>query len=200
MGNTQTAYDVFTANNYPFTWLGIDYTQVKLIGNFSQFKDAGDVSPSSMKNRYFPAWNNLVLNERPKYNLQAAFRKENLQYDISEVTAKNATARLEEMEVYNNPNYTQEKIQEIINTYSFQGKEGVGILFVAEALNKSAEEAYYHVAVINMATKEILIYDRLRGEPGGIGLRNYWAGSIRQVIETIEAKRYKAWKAMYAKK
>ncbi|MBC7485188.1 MAG: hypothetical protein H7282_00320 [Cytophagaceae bacterium] len=32
---SQTAKDIFTNSTY--TWLGIDYSQVKLIGYFSQF-------------------------------------------------------------------------------------------------------------------------------------------------------------------
>jgi len=196
-GFTQTAKDIFTVNDYEFTWLGIDYSQVKLIGDFSQISGVREVSPSSLKSKYFPAWNNLVINERFKYNIEGALRKTNLQYDISEVTVKNAEARLEEMEVYNNPNYNQEKIQEIVNGYSFAGKKGVGILFVAECMNKAAEEAYYHVVLINVTTKEILIYERMRGKPAGIGLRNYWAGSIYSVIRTIENNRYKMWKRQY---
>ncbi|MDB5272096.1 MAG: hypothetical protein JWO58_463 [Chitinophagaceae bacterium] len=195
-GFAQTARDIFTTSDYEFTWLGIDYSQVKLIGDFSQFSGAGGVSPYSMKSRYFPAWNNLVINERSKYNIQGALRKSNLQYDISEVTVKNAEAALENMEVYNAPNYNQQKIQEMVNGYSFVGKKGVGILFVAECLNKASEEAYYHVVLINMMTKEILVYERIRSTPAGIGLRNYWAGSIYSVIKTID-KNYKSWKARY---
>lgn len=193
----QTAKDIFTTSNYTYTWLGIDYSQVKLIGDFSQFQEVGGVSPARLKNTYFPAWNNLVLNERTKYNIGAALRKENIQYDITEVNTKNAEAPLEELEAVNAPFYNQEKIQAIVNGYSFKDKSGVGILFIAESLSKSAEEAYYHVALINLSTKQILIQDRIKGEPGGIGLRNYWASTVYRVMQSIEKTQYKAWKSKY---
>jgi hypothetical protein len=195
----QTAKDIFTASNYTYTWLGIDYSHVKLIGDFSQFQEVGGVSPARLKNIYFPAWNNLVLNERTKYNIGLALRKENIQYDITEVTTKNAEAPLQELEAINAPFYSEEKIQEFVNGYSFEGKNGIGILFIAESLSKSAEEAYYHVALINLSTKQVLIQDRIKGQPSGIGLRNYWASTVYRVMKTIEKTAYRKWKSHYKK-
>ena len=195
----QTVTDIFTSSNYTYTWLGIDYSHVKLIGDFSQFKEAGGVSTERLKNTYFPAWNNLVLNERTKYDIGVALRKENIQYDITEVTTKNAEAPLEELEAINAPFYNKEKIQEFVDTYSFKSKEGIGVLFIAESLNKSSEEAYYHVVLINLSTKQILIQDRVKGEPSGIGLRNYWASTVYHVMKKIEKTQYKTWKSQYHK-
>jgi hypothetical protein len=193
----QTAKDIFTTSNYTYTWLGIDYSHVKLIGDFSQFQEAGGVSPARLKNTYFPAWNNLVLNERTKYDIGLALRKENIQYDITEVTTKNAEAPLQELEAINAPFYSDEKIQEFVNGYSFAAKNGIGILFIAESLSKSSEEAYYHVALINLSTKQVLIQDRIKGQPSGIGLRNYWASTVYRVMKTIEKTQYKNWKSKY---
>ncbi len=193
----QTVEDLFTTSSYTYTWLGIDYSHVKLIGDFSQFKEVGGVSPARLKNIYFPAWNNLVLNERTKYDIGVALRKENIQYDITEVTTKNAEAPLQELEAINAPFYNEAKIKEIVEGYSFKDKNGVGILFIAESLSKSSEEAYYHVVLINLSTKQILIQDRIKGEPGGIGLRNYWASTVYRVIKKIEKTQYKTWKSKY---
>jgi hypothetical protein len=197
--HAQTAQDVFNNTNYTYTWLGIDYSHVKLIGDFSQFKEAGEVSPARIKNIYFPAWNNIVLNERTKYDIGLALRKTNIQYDITEVTTKNAETPLEQLEDVNAPFYSEEKIQEFVNSYAFTDKNGVGILFIAESLSKSSEEAYYHVVLINLSTKQILIHDRIKGEPSGIGLRNYWISTVYRVIKKIEKTQYKTWKSKYRK-
>lgn len=193
----QTVEDLFRNNTYTYTWLGIDYSHVKLIGDFSQFKEVGGVSPARLKNVYFPAWNNVVLNERTKYNIGEALRKENIQYDITEVTTKNAEAPLQELEAINAPFYNEDKINEIVKGYSFEDKNGVGILFIAESLSKSSEEAYYHVVLINLSTKQILIQDRIKGEPSGFGLRAYWASTVYRVINKIEKTQYKNWKSKY---
>jgi len=193
----QTAQDIFSTSNYTYTWLGIDYSHVKLIGDFSQFQEVGEVSPAKLKNTYFHSWNNIVLNERTKYDIGLALRKENIQYDISEVTIKNAETPLAELASINAPFYNEAKIEEFVNSYSFKDKNGIGILFIAESLNKSAEEAYYHVVLINLSTKQILIQDRIKGEPSGIGLRNYWASTVYRVIKKIEKTQYKSWKSKY---
>ena len=64
---------------------------------------------------------------------------------------------------------------------------------MAESLNKSLKEAYFHFVAIDMKTKKILIYDRLREKPKGFGLRNYWAGSIYRFIKEIKKERYDIW-------
>jgi hypothetical protein len=46
-----------------------------------------------------------------------------------------------------------------------------------------------------MKTGEVLLQQRLRGEPGGIGLRNYWANSVYRIIKDIKYYYYFAWKA-----
>jgi hypothetical protein len=196
--HAQTAKDIFSTSSYTYTWLGIDYSHVKLIGDFSQFQEIGEVSPAKLKNTYFHSWNNLVLNERTKYDIGLALRKKNIQYDISEAIVKNAETSLEDLAAINAPFYNEAKIQEFVSGYSFKDKNGIGILFIAESLNKSSEEAYYHVVLINLSTKQILIQDRIKGEPSGIGLRNYWAATVYHVMKKIEKTQYKAWKSKYS--
>jgi hypothetical protein len=111
----------------------------------------------------------------------------------------NSAAETEDMESYNNPNYSEKDIEDFISSYQIENGEGIGMLLVAESLNKNAQEAYYHFVAINMATKEILIHERLRGEPSGFGLRNYWAGSIYSVIKEIRKKHYRTWKKRFLK-
>ena len=97
------------------------------------------------------------------------------------------------MESYNTPNYSKKDIETFVSLYDTKEKSGIGILFLAESLNKSMKEAYYHFVAIDMKTKEILFHERLRGKPKGFGLRNYWAGSIYSVIKEIKNEWYKVW-------
>jgi hypothetical protein len=55
-------------------------------------------------------------------------------------------------------------------------------------------EAWYHFVAIDMRTSNVLLHDRLRGEPSGIGLRNYWANSFHKVIRNIRDYYYWEWK------
>ncbi len=196
----QTAKDFFIPSDYPVTWLGIDYSHVKLVGDFSQFGGVGEKGPSQLKYQYFPAWNGLVVNEPEKYSLVRAFRKEGILYDLETITAMNAEAKLESMEVLNITPYTKEQVVEMVKNYPLNTGKGFGIAFVAESLNKIAEEAYFYVVVLNLSTKEVLFVEKVRGEPMGFGLRNYWAGSIAGAMKSIEKSLYKSWKSKYGAK
>lgn len=199
-GYAQKAEDLFVSGNTKVSWLGIDFSHVKLIGQFAQFGSAGEKNPTQIKSVYFPAWNNLIPNEREKYDIAGMLRKDHVFYDLDMIAAINANAPTEELETYNAPRYSREDIEKFISGYDTSGKEGIGVLFVAEALNKASTEAWFHFVAINMTTKEILIHDRIKGTPSGIGIRNYWAGAIHDVITQISKNRYRHWKSQYARK
>lgn len=194
----QKASDLFKESDTKVVWLGVDYSHVKLIGDFSQFGGAGEKSSSQIKKIYFPAWNRIILDERDKYDIAAMIRKDNLIYDIDMMMLHNAKAPVDEMETYNEPSYGKEDIKKFVKEYNIEKKDGIGVLFVAECLNKSRTEAWFHFVAMDLRNKEILVHDRVRGEPSGIGLRNYWAGAIHDVIKDISRNRYKSWKAEYA--
>jgi hypothetical protein len=195
----QKAEDLFSTNDVRITWLGVDFSNVKLIGDFSHFSGIGEKSSSQIKNHYFASWNRLILNEREKYDIRGRLRKDDIFYDIDLVMSRNENAPLADMESYNNPNYTQEDIVKFINEYDVKEKSGIGIVLVAESLNKSETEAYFHFVAINLATKEVLMQQRFRGEPKGFGIRNYWAGAIYDVLEQIGSN-YRYWRSESAKK
>ena len=199
VGNAQTASDLFKSDGPKITWLGVDYSHVKLIGDFSEFGTSGDKNAVEIRDKFFGSWNNLVLAEPKKYDIAGMLNKSDVTNDIAMIMKINNKADVEDMEVYDNPNYTDADIKRFVAQYDTKGKDGIGVAFVAESLNKNATEAYYHFVAINMNTGELLIQKRLRGAPGGFGLRNYWAGSMYSVIKDIKKSQYKKWKKEYAK-
>ncbi len=194
----QTADELFMVGRIRF--LGIDYSHVKLIGDFSQFMGAGETSLASIRNTYFPAWNNLLMEEPEKYDLKSMLRKDGIVYDLKMVTEINSKTPFETMEANKTPVYTREDIQKFVRNYQTKENTGIAAIFVAESLNKQLNEAYFHFVVIRLSDNEILIHERLRGEPIGIGLRNYWAGALFKMIDDIQKVHYPKWKALYALK
>lgn len=194
LGNSQTANDLFYSDEVKVTWLGIDYSNAKLIGDFSQFSEAGGKSSTQMVNTYYPSWNNLVLRERDKYNIQGMLRAGNYATDVEMIMNINRETKVKEVEAYANPNYSKEDIIKIVKNYKVKEKEGIGIVFITEYLNKNLEEACYHFVAFNKENNKILVQKRIIGKPRGIGLRNYWAGSIYDVIKQINQIYYKSWR------
>lgn len=195
----QKAEDLFN-NDVRVTYLGIDYSHVKLIGDFAHFFRFGERSSWQIKHNYFPAWNDLVLNEREKYDVRGMLRRDEIFYDIDMISRLNDSAALDEMEAYSHPHYMPDDITRFVAGYDSLKGSGIGIVFIAESLSKTDDEAYFHFVAFNMSTKEVLIQQRLRGEPGGFGIRNYWANALHDVIRKVQRNYYWNWKQEYAKR
>ena len=193
LANAYTAQDLFRPD-VPVTWLGIDYSQVTLTGNFAEFFEAGSKSTWQIRDLYFPQWNAIIMEEPMKYDVRGMLRKSDIRCDIDMIAAHNAQTPLEEMETYNPARFTEEDIQAFVRQYDLTGKEGIGIVFIAENLNKNAFEAWYHFVAVDMNTGTVLLQQRLRGEPKGFGFRNYWANSICRVIRNIRDYYYWEWR------
>ena len=190
----QNMEDLFQKSDTKITWLGIDFSHVKLIGDFNHFAEWGSQGPASIRNNYFPEWNDLVYEEYKKYDVAGMLRKEIRVLNTDYIYALNKKAPLEEMESKTDPEYTEENIQKFIKNYDFNVKEGLGILLVAESLNKYKEHARYHFVVISMKDNKILLHELFTTQAGGIGLRNYWARTFFNVIKQIKDQSYFEWK------
>jgi len=77
--------------------------------------------------------------------------------------------------------------------------DGVGLLFVMETMRKIDKkgDAAIWVTLVNMKTKKVLMTERIITKATGIGFRNYWASTIKEVIEEIDKKKYKEWRTKY---
>jgi hypothetical protein len=183
------ARDVFTPEKYSFYWLGIDYSHVKM---------QVELEPDEVKNQFFAAWNKLVLDEADKYDIKKMFKLRTIQNELGVITSVNSEANTGDMKSAAAPGYTLSDITHFVNSYPSFGLNGIGILFIAEYLTKKEKAGIYHIVAINLSNNEVLLSEKLRGEPGGAGFRNYWAGSIVHVIEQFE-KEYKDLKIKYSK-
>jgi hypothetical protein len=197
--NAQSIKDLFSSSATPITWFGIDFSHVKLIGDFAQVAEAGQLGPIAIRDTYFPGWNGLFFKESEKYNVKEMLRKDNVTVNTSVIDGINAVAPVEELEGTQDPAYTKEDVQGFIRGYNFNTTEGLGVMMVAESLNKNHELATYHFVVFDLKNNEILLHEKISAAPGGIGIRNYWARSFYNVMGIIRDTKYKAWKKMYAK-
>ena len=182
---------------YSYTYLGIDYSQAKFIGDFAHFSDAGKTSMVYIKTEYFGRWNAVVENESEKYDIAGAMRKGNMKYDINQAAKINSKTVVEDMEASYYEELTRNNIEELVKNYSISSKEGIGFIFIAEYLNKTQENACFHFVAFNMNSREVLIHKRYIGVVGGFGLRNYWIRPVYEVIRQI-SKDYNSWKQEHA--
>ncbi len=151
---------------------------------------------SAVKDKYFEGWNGVVKNEKEKYSFKNALRKDHVAYNLSDITLINNNTAVENMEG-KALNYSQDDMQGFVNNSNYTIEKGIGIMFIAEYLDKEKVEACFHFVMVNLATKEILIHERMIGEPRGFGLRNYWISPVYQCLKIIDSKLYKKWRKEY---
>lgn len=196
---SQTVQDFFSDKSGNVTWLGIDFSHVKLVGEFTQFKDAGPISPEEFRDKYFPSINSLMIQEASKYDFKGMFMLSSLTPDLSMVSALNAAADAAKMKDGQVNKFSSSDIGTMVKSYQPAGKEGLGIILIADVFNKMMESAGYFVVVFNLGTKDVLLCEYVTEKAGGIGIRNYWAGSLYNLVKEGKKSLYWTWKEKYNK-
>ncbi|HNS11594.1 MAG TPA: hypothetical protein PKM97_03190 [Bacteroidia bacterium] len=190
--SAQSVADIFLGET-EITWLGVDYSGMKFIGPL-------DVSATQLDD-YAKTWNDLYLREPKKYNLTAAFNKQNIPSNLSYIEKVNAdmnTDKVISSDSKDMTRFTKETIAETVKNYKIKGS-GIGLVFITEALSKNDEMGSYWVTFIDMKTSSVLLTERVTGKAAGFGFRNYWAGSFYATLKDIKGKLYNSWKKKYSK-
>lgn len=194
--NAQTIKDVFSSSETSIVYLGIDYTQARLIGDASE-------SGIEVRDRYFPGINDVVVNEPKKYDLQKAFNKSLINMSLGIVTKRNKKINAEDIISTESADYSrlkEEDIRKLVKGIDFENKKGIGLLFIVEGMKKAEKAATSSIWVtfVDMSTNKVLMTERMEVETkGGFGFRNYWASTIFNLIEKIDKRQYKDWKEKY---
>jgi hypothetical protein len=193
--------------NTVVTWVGLDYSGMRLIGNTNNMR-VPDLLLQDM-----PAnWNKLFLDER----LEGVARslKSRVNIDIQAVTKANLKLSREQI-VFGNDNreavgqshLKREDIAEMVRSYSLDFDTGVGLALIVDrfvynytpaqsdrmgrgipAINRYDGAAY--VVFFDLKTREILSCKReVRGVSTGGSFRNFWFGPIKDIDEGLGAYR-----------
>ncbi len=158
---------------------GLDFSHVKLYGTTTDFSDLPNI-----KNHYFSAWNELVLKESIKYDIDAIYQKKKLATNLEVVTKRNATVdetKLLSPDNITSPNLTQDDIGNIINEYKGKGS-GVGIVYIIDSFNKMTSKGIIHVVFFNINDGKIFFTQHYTNDAGGFGFRNFWASTIHRTL------------------
>jgi len=190
--SAQTAKNIFDTTT-PITYLGIDFTLAKVIGELT---DATEI-----RDREFPAINNLVITQPAKYNIAEALRRSSgISNDLGQANARNKSIPVQQIKSYAPGDFnrlTANNINKLVSAYDLSGKSGIGMLLVVEGMSKTQKAANIFVTFINMTNKQVLLTERVTGNGGGFGFRNYWAKTIEDVLNKIKNAKYEEWKRKY---
>ena len=175
-GNTSFAQDkAKVMSEKSITWFGVDFS----IGKYTLVTE----DPAVIVNQYLKAINKLILMEPEKYNLKTLFNKSEVTNDLDQVTERNEKIDPTSLVIYEEHKITLDDVKAEIKKYNTKGKSGMGLVFVAENLNKTTQMGSYYVCFFDIASKEIIDAQRMTGKAAGIGFRNYWTGSVYNIMK-----------------
>ena len=188
--SAQSKSDVFNTD-IPVTWLGLDFTANKFIGDRERFGSESDAR------HLIDSWNDLMLKEADKYDVARAIGRRSVENRV-EVTDDN-NAQLDVMLMFSDEerDYLHLKVSDIegiVAGYDLKGLSGLGLMFNVESFNKINQEGSIWITFINLSTHEVIFSERLTAPPGGAGMRNYWAGCIREILIKIQKKEFEMWR------
>ena len=186
----QDKADVFNPST-EVTWLGLDFSGAKFIGDRERLGSESDIR------HLIDAINQLMITEADKYNVAAAIQRKTVDNEIDITNEHNPELDVLSLisadgkdHIHLNPS----QVEEIISSYDFKGKSGIGLMFNVESLNKLVEEGSFWITFVNMGSKEVLFTERLTAPPSGFGMRNFWAGSVNGVLAKIKKKEFENWR------
>lgn len=184
----QTLKEFFN-NGTPLTYLGVDFTQARVIGE-------PVTAANDMRDRFFPGINNVIIGEPKKYDITGAFHTQ-VTSDLEAVKKRNAAINEDKIKSENSADYNRLKpadIDKLVKGFDFGGKDGIGLLFIMDGMSKGEQAANVHVTLIDMSSKKVLLTEKMEAKAGGFGFRNYWVHTIYEVLKDIEKHKYKEWK------
>ncbi|MCR5568989.1 MAG: hypothetical protein K6G31_06915 [Paludibacteraceae bacterium] len=127
----------------------------------------------------------LFVSEMSKYDLQKFLEKRVDNYDV-EVSVKQTLAKdPKTLETYNQDDRLSfDTIQAVVRGLELKDSTGYGLMIFGDFLNKKDKVGIYQYVFFDIATREIVEKWEAEGEPGGFGLRNYWAKSVYNTLRT----------------
>lgn len=168
-------------NESNMTWYGVDFSLAK----FTMIID----DPEDIVDRYLDAINQLVPNEPEKYDLKEYFNKSEVTIDLNQVAERNSNIDPDALVIDEKHEISLDDVKAVIKSYNTQDHSGMGLVFIAENLNKSSQTGSYYVCFFDNSTKEIIDARRMTGKATGFGIRNYWAGSVYNVMKAWQKER-----------
>ncbi len=132
--------------------------------------------------------------------MQLTFDKDEVPFDLSVVDKRNKLPEIDKL-VIDFESYALDKstIEEIIKEYDTKEKQGIGIVFIMESFNKPKRIGKMWVTFFDIASKTVLLTEKMSGKASGSGFRNYWARTYYNVMVKIKKTEYLKWKKEYIK-
>ena len=158
------------------TFYGIDFSNVKVYG--------ASESPYDFKAAFYSI-NQLFVTEAKKYNVAKFFQKD-VTTNIKAVSDLVSNIPTDGLMIHSDDyKISDAELKTMIKNFPAEEKEGVGLILVAELLDKAQARGHYHIVFFDLKTREIIDTWKADEKARGFGLRNFWARSAHQVMSKV---------------
>ncbi len=156
-------------------YYGVDFSRAKVFG--------AKETPEALK-MAFNQINDLVVGEYAKYDIGKFFKKSSVELVIDPTLESNKAIDVENIKAPNSSySLSAAQIEELVSGYNLTPKNELGLVIICELLDKYELKGTYSVVFFNTKSREILAIYALTGKPKGFGLRNFWAGSLYDMMK-----------------
>lgn len=175
------------------SWVGIDFSMAK-------FTRKSFAVSQEILQRYFNEWNMLIITDQKKYDVRMSFRKPVMQYDLSWVSKKNKTVKLSRALgdfITLEDVYKDETIVSYVENAALPAVTDYALMMVVESFDDSTKLGQVWVVVKNVPQNKVVLCEKFMKEPGGFGLRNYWARVFYNVLFEVQKSAYHRWENLF---
>lgn len=161
------------------TFYGIDFSKGRVYG-------AAD-EPEKLR-KAFGDINMLFIMEPEKYDVAKFVGKPMNDIRIDAVTNMNDTIPLDSIKTVVKGHTIGDSaiVQTVKDLCIVSYNHGMGLVMIMETLDKPAELGTFVFVLFDIDTRNVISHWKLSGEPGGFGLRNYWAHSVYEALEKVK--------------
>lgn len=178
----------------PLTWVGLDFSGAIFIGDREKYGSEADIK------NLIEGWNTLMEVEYNKFNIGETFGKSKVEKAIDITKKHNADLILSEIlsdNIKDHDHLTPEAVQQILYSYDFGARSGIGLMIVVESFDKLSAKSSVYFTFFDLSSREILVSEKMAGKPSGFGLRNFWGGAIYGNLKSLQKKDFEMWRKKY---
>lgn len=157
-----------------FTFLGIDYS-------FLSFDKELEETEATVINKYIPAWNNLFLTERSKYDVEKLLGLKTVDYDID--FFENSNSKLTDINEASQDLSDADIVNHIKKINFSKVTTQYALLLLAHTYSKSTATGEHFFVVYDVKAKNIVAMKKVITKSRGFGFRNYWASTFYGVFK-----------------
>lgn len=177
------------------TWLGVDFSKAK-------FTRSGFSLPQEAFQRYLNDWNMLIISDQKKYDVRMSFRKPIMQYDLSWVTKRNKTVKVNDALsefITIDAVYSDEAIMEYVMKSMLPTITSYALYFIVESFDDHTKLGTVWVVLVRAEDHGVVLCEKFMKVPSGFGLRNYWARVFYNLFFDIQKYAFPRWENLVKK-